>query len=144
MNMNTTFTKSGTIPQTGLDRVRYIRMMSDLVVANPSMEIAVSCRNGQYLQTIPAALCQWNWDAFDFGTKPEPPKIQLRLPMYVKAVSGKIKTVLVLDNERQSVILAAGHPSLHVVLDLSKPINPDTTYSHDGTNWQPFTGNEVI
>ncbi len=135
--MNTNLTKQGTVPQKGLDRLKYIKKLTELVIDNPSHPIAVALRDGDYLYHRIAIECDWDWLNFDYGLYPEPPKIQLRLPMYIKYRPDTISVVTSLFPSAQSLVVGGG--TWHL-----KDIGKDSQYSHDGTNWQPFTGNEVI
>lgn len=136
--MNTTLTKSGTIPQNGLDRVKYIRKLIEIAVNFPSRKIDIGYRNGDFIRTAEAADCTWDWTNLDYALhEEEPKKIQLRLPMYIKYRPDTISVVTSLFPSAQSLVVGGG--TWHL-----KDIGKDSQYSHDGTNWQPFTGNEVI
>lgn len=142
--MNTNLTKQGTVPQKGIDRLKYIKSLTELVIDNPSHLIAVALRDGAYLYHRIAIECDWDWLNFDYVLYPEPPKIQLRLPMYIKHADIYTKTVVALYKDLQRFVFIDQRTNIDFI-DLSKTNKyPDIQYSHDGINWQPFTGNEVI
>ena len=135
--MNTNLTKQGTVPQKGLDRLKYIKKRTELVIDNPSHPIAVALRDGDYLYHRIAIECDWDWLNFDYGLYPEPPKIQLRLPMYIKYKTKTVSVVTSLNARHQHITVDGGEWRVQAICN-------DLEYSNDGTNWQPFTGNEVM
>lgn len=137
--MSTTFTKSGTVPQEGASRLKYIQKVTEAVLANHAcMQVDVFHKGGDKLLRCHAWTCDWDWSKYDYlVVLPEPPKIQLRLPMYIKYKTKTVSVVTSLNARHQHITVDGGEWRIQDICN-------DVEYSNDGTNWQPFTGQEVI